>query len=127
MLYRQLATIWWDKVDFEKPEAEGGLGKTIPRRKVKSWGKRPGFRLTVVSYERGNRAVPQVSTEKLENFLPVAVKVSTPAGSKEPIVTQDGLDALRAYLKADSAEEPAEEETEEEDSRNSKKARKSAL
>ena len=76
-----------------------------------SWGKQPGFRLAIVDYDARRRPVLQTSTEKLSDFLPVAVKCTpATAGSDEPSLAQDCMSALRAYLgDGEDGEEEGEE------------------
>ena len=80
-------------------------------KKVASWGKQPGFRPAVESYDAQRKPRIMCSVEQICDFLPVAVKV-TPAteGSDEPSLSQDCMLALREYLGEGEAGEEGEGE-----------------
>ena len=81
-------------------------------KRVESWGKQPGFRLAIESYDAKRRRIVQSSVETLNDFLPVAVQCTpTTAGSDEPSLSQDCMAALRAYLgEGEEGEEEGEEQ-----------------
>ena len=76
------------------------------KNKKNDWGLRPAFKLKLAGYRKeGRRSVPywQTSVEPIASFLPIVVKTSGSAAD-EPVLTQDCMSALRAYMKSRAAE-----------------------
>ena len=103
-----------DDSDSHKYEIEWFERKN---KRERSWGKQPGFRLTVGGYDRSRKPYPSRSLEAFADFLPVAVQLTpASAGSDQPALSQACLLALRRHLGAqDNAGEEEESAQEGED------------
>ena len=79
-------------------------------KKVVSWGKQPGFRVAIASYDK-RQPIVMSSVEPLDKFLPIVVK-TTPSteGSEEPALSQACTVAVRSHFWTSEGGEEDDEE-----------------